>query len=351
MDFSQKIINWYLKNCRELPWRKTKNPYWILVSEFMLQQTKITHNTIKYYLNFIKEFPTLKKLAQAEEKDVLKKWEGLGYYTRAINLHLFAKKLKDKPIDFFPKRYKDLIKYKGIGAYTSAAIASICFNEVIPAVDGNAYRVFSRYLGIYHDITLSTSKKIFRIFISKMMDYKNPGIFNQAIMDLGSILCTPKNAKCLLCPIKYSCFSFQNGTVYELPVKRKQIKYTKNRFFYYLFIFDNNRKILCINKRLTKDIWKGLYDFPLIESNKKLTIKEINKFFLQRFKIISKTVIYKVKHKLTHQILSIQFLNCIIHNFHENQFLKKFLFIPYDKICEYPFPSPILLFLKHEKMI
>lgn len=350
MDFTKKIINWYKKNYRKLPWRETKNPYYILVSEFMLQQTRVSQKTIKYYLNFIKEFPSLEKLAQAEEKNVLKKWEGLGYYSRAKYLHSFAKKLKNDK-NFFPKKYKELIKYKGIGPYTGAAIASICFREVIPAIDGNACRVFSRYLGIHNDITSPTTKNMFRVTVLKIMDFKQPGIFNQAIMDFGSMLCTPKNPKCLFCPVKNSCFSIQNGTVHKLPVKKTK-KFIKHRFFYYLFISDRNQNI-CLNKRSTKDIWKGLYDFPLIESKKNLSIHEIIDKFWKEFRVIvSKNLIYRIEHKLTHQILSIQFLNCeILQDFNKNIFFKKFFFLSKNQIGEYPFPRPIILFLKHEKMI
>ncbi|ACY40545.1 A/G-specific adenine glycosylase [Blattabacterium sp. (Blattella germanica) str. Bge] len=345
MDFSKKIINWYKKNHRKLPWRETQNPYYILVSEFILQQTRISKTTIKYYSNFIKKFPDLEKLAQAEEKNVLKEWEGLGYYSRARNLHSFAKELKKNNI--FPKKYKELIKYKGIGPYTGAAIASICFNEVIPAVDGNAYRVFSRYLGIYDDITSTATKNMFRILILKMMDYKYPGIFNQAIMDIGSVLCTPKNAKCFLCPVKDSCFSIKNDTVYKFPVKRIKKSILKQRFFYYIFMYDHDRNI-CINKRSSQDIWKGLYDFPLIESEKNLSVDEIHDKIWKKFRIIYSNTIYKIKHKITHQILYIQFLNCeILRNFH----FQKFFFVPHYEIGKYPFPSPIVLFLKHEKMI
>ncbi|AFJ90550.1 A/G-specific adenine glycosylase [Blattabacterium sp. (Blaberus giganteus)] len=350
MDFNKKIINWYKKNYRKFPWRETKNPYYILVSEFMLQQTR-TSQTIKYYLNFIKEFSSLEKLAKAEEKDVLKKWEGLGYYSRAKYLHSFAIKLKNEKI-FFPKKYQELIKYKGIGPYTAAAIASICFHEVIPAIDGNACRVFSRYLGIYNDITSTTTKNMFRVIVSKMMDFEQPGIFNQAIMDLGSILCTPRSPKCLLCPVKNSCFSIKNRTVYKLPVKKIK-KFIKHRFFYYLFVCDQNKNI-CLNKRSTKkDIWRGLYDFPLIESEKNLSIYEIADKIWEKFRVIFfNTLIYQIEHKLTHQILSIRFLNCeILQNFDKNTFFDNFFFIPYNKINEYPFPRPIVLFLKHEKMI
>ncbi|WP_185853420.1 A/G-specific adenine glycosylase [Blattabacterium cuenoti] len=347
MDFSKKIINWYEKNYRKLPWRETKNPYYILVSEFMLQQTRVS-KIVKYYSNFIKKFPNLEKLAQAEEKNVLKEWEGLGYYSRARNLHSFAKSLKKD--NLFPKKYEELIKYKGIGPYTGAAIASICFNEMIPAVDGNAYRVFSRYLGIYDDITSAATKNLFRIIILKMMDSEYPGIFNQAIMDIGSILCTPKNTKCLLCPVKDSCFSIKNDTVYKLPVKRIKKSVLKHRFFYYIFIYDQNKNI-CLNKRSSKDIWKGLYDFPLIESKKNLTVHEIKDKVWKRFKIVFSNLMitYEIKHQITHQILSIQFLNCEI--LRKKIFFDNFFFVPHDEIGKYPFPSPIIFFLKHEKMI
>ncbi|WP_341657800.1 A/G-specific adenine glycosylase [Blattabacterium cuenoti] len=350
MDFSKKIINWYKKNNRKLPWRETKNPYYILVSEFMLQQTRISPTTIKHYLNFIKKFPNLEKLAQAKEKDVLKKWEGLGYYSRAKYLHSFAKKLKNDK-KFFPKKYKELIKYKGIGPYTGAAIASICFHEVIPAIDGNAFRVFSRYFGIFNNITSTTTKNRFRVTVSKIMDFEHPGIFNQAIMDLGSILCTPKSPKCLLCPVQDSCFSIQNGTVHKLPVKKIK-RFIRHRFFYYLFICDHNKNI-CLNKRSTKDIWKGLYDFPLIESKQNLSIHEIIDKTWEKFRVrFSKNVIYKVEQKLTHQILSIRFFNCeILQDLNKNIFFENFCFIPPNQIGEYPFPRPIILFLKHEKMI
>ncbi|WP_185861354.1 A/G-specific adenine glycosylase [Blattabacterium cuenoti] len=349
MDFSKKIINWYKINHRKLPWRETKNPYYILVSEFMLQQTRVS-KTIEYYLNFIKRFPSLKKLAQAEEKDVLKKWEGLGYYSRAKYLHSFAIKLSNDK-KFFPKKYQELIKYKGIGPYTGAAIASICFQEAIPAVDGNTCRVFSRYLGIYKNVALISTKNMLQVIISKIIDTEQPGIFNQAIMDLGSILCTPKNPKCFLCPVKNSCFSIKNKTVHKLPIKKIK-KFIKHRFFYYLFICDQNNNI-CINKRSNKDIWRGLYDFPLIESKVNLSIHEVIDKFCKKIRVfvsISNTFSYNIEHKLTHQILLIRFLNCkILQN--KNIFFDNFFFIPHNKISEYPFPSPVILFLKHEKVI
>ncbi|AWU39470.1 A/G-specific adenine glycosylase [Blattabacterium punctulatus CPU2] len=350
MDFSKKIINWYKNNHRKLPWRKNKNPYYILVSEFMLQQTKVSQ-TLKYYSDFIQKFPNLEKLAQAEEKEVLKVWEGLGYYKRAINLHSFAKKIREKSIGFFPKKYKDLIKYKGIGPYTGAAIASICFDEVVPSIDGNFYRLFSRYLGIYNNITSILTKKIFRTLILKMMDKKNPGIFNQAIMDLGATLCTPKKVKCFLCPIKIDCFSLKNGTIYELPVKNIIKKSIKNRFFYYIFICNNNKKFF-IKKRSNKDIWKGLYEFPLIESENGLTHLEIRDKIWKKYKIFSENIIYQVKHKITNQILFIQFLNCkMIQSIQIKKSLNNCFYISYKKICNYPFPNPIILFLKNKKMI
>lgn len=346
MDFSKKIINWYKNNYRDLPWRKTKNPYYILVSEFMLQQTKVSQ-VIKYYFDFIKEFSSIEKLAEAEEKDVLKKWEGLGYYSRAKNLHSFAKELIKKK-DKFPKSYKFLIKYKGIGPYTAAAIASICFKEVIPSLDGNACRVFSRYLGIDKNITYEKTKNVLRGIIVKMMkNCEDPGLFNQAIMDLGSIICTYKNPKCLFCPIKNSCFAAKNELVDKFPVKKRK-KCIIKRFFYYIILHDHKKNI-CVHKRSKNDIWKGLYEFPLIELKKNLhSHEEIRKTVWNEFNLIFNDIIYKIKHKLTHQNLSIQFLNCEIF---QDKLIKKkkFFFIPYYKIKNYPFPRPIILFLKHNK--
>ncbi|WP_185850463.1 A/G-specific adenine glycosylase [Blattabacterium cuenoti] len=351
MDFSKKIINWYKNNYRDLPWRKTKNPYYILVSEFMLQQTKVSQ-VIKYYYNFIKEFSSIKKLSEADEKDVLKKWEGLGYYSRARNLHSFAKELIKKK-DNFPKSYKHLIKYKGIGPYTASAIASICFNEGIPSLDGNACRVFSRYLGINKNITSEKTKNFLRDIIVKMMkNCKDPGIFNQAIMDLGSIICTYKNPKCLFCPIKNSCFAAKNRAVDKFPVKTGKKCCIIERFFYYIILYDHKKNI-CIHKRSKNDIWKGLYEFPLIELKKNLHShdhEEIIKTVWKKFNLIFNTIIYKIKHKLTHQNLSIQFLNCEIFQ-EKDKLIKKneFFFIPHNKIKDYPFPRPIILFLKHNK--
>ncbi|WP_185873924.1 A/G-specific adenine glycosylase [Blattabacterium cuenoti] len=345
MVFSKNIISWYKINHRKLPWRETKNPYYILVSEFMLQQTKVC-KTIKYYYNFIKKFPSLEKLAKSKEKDILKEWEGLGYYERAINLHSFSKRLKEKSI-IFPKKYKELILYKGIGPYTGAAIASICFNEVIPAIDVNVIRVISRYLGIYTNIRSNVTKNILKIFLLKIIDKNHPGIFNQAIMDLGAILCTTKKTKCFFCPLKTSCFSFKNGTVYKFPIKNNIIT-KKNRFFYYIFINDQYKNI-CIHKRYKKDIWKGLYDFPLIEYNKKLTFQKIKENFYKKFRVKINTILYQKKHQLTHQNLYIQFLNCEILKKNKKKYFKNYFFISYKKIKEYPFPSPIVFFLK--KMI
>ncbi|WP_238783764.1 A/G-specific adenine glycosylase [Blattabacterium cuenoti] len=342
-------MDWYKINHRKLPWRETKNPYYILVSEFMLQQTKVS-KVIKSYLNFIKVFPNMEELALSEERKVLKIWEGLGYYTRAINLHFLSKKLVRNGISF-PDSYEELIKYKGIGPYTGAAIASICFNKVVPAIDGNAYRVFSRYLGIYKKKTEFTKENNnIRTSILKIMDQVNPGIFNQAIMDFGSMLCTPKKAKCSICPVRFSCFSFNYGKVYELPIKNVMNKYKKRRFFYYIFMLDNNHRI-CIKKRNEKDIWKGLYDFPLIEKGNKLSCQEIKNEIWKQFKLVTRTIIYQVKHQLNHQILFIQFLDCEILDNTKKFFFDKFFFLPKEKIIKYPFPIPISRFLKNKKII
>ncbi|WP_185868572.1 A/G-specific adenine glycosylase [Blattabacterium cuenoti] len=219
MNFSNKIMNWYSKNKRNLPWRKTINPFHILISELMLQQTRVSH-VVKYYSNFIQKFPTIEKVAESSEKNILKEWKGLGYYFRAKNLYNFAKLIYKKK--FFPDRYHKLIKFKGIGPYTAAAVSSICFSEIVPAIDCNVVRVFSRYFGIHYDISKSLDRTNLSIMIKKIMDVKYPGLFNQAIMDLGATLCTFKKYQCFSCPINDFCFSKNNNVVDQFPKKNKK---------------------------------------------------------------------------------------------------------------------------------
>ena len=268
-NFSKDLISWYSINKRELPWRKTKDPYKIWLSEIILQQTKVTQG-LPYYLSFENKYPSVSKLAKASEQEVLKLWEGLGYYSRARNLHKAAKIVMDKFDGIFPSNYKDLIKLPGIGDYTASAISSFSVNEINPVVDGNVYRFLSRYIGIKTPINTNKSLKEFRNIGELLISKKNPSDFNQAIMEFGALVCKPSSPNCGICMYQKNCFAYFNKEISNLPVKNSKKK-VRDRFFNFLIIkSDNNQTV--VEKRKEKDIWQNLYQFPLIE-----TVKEVNK--------------------------------------------------------------------------
>ena len=304
MDFSNYLIFWYLKNRRDLPWRKTNNPYYIWLSEVILQQTRIAQGT-SYYFKFVESFPTIFDLANADEDTVLKLWQGLGYYTRARNLHHTAKFVVDHYNGEFPSNYEDLIKLKGIGEYTAAAISSICFKEPHATVDGNVYRVLSRYFNIDIPINSTNGIKHFKQLAQSLIDIKNPGDHNQAIMELGAMTCTPKNFKCNSCPLNQSCLALKYKNITSLPVKDKKVK-IKKRFFNFL-VFDISDNYTLLEKRTNKDIWQNLYQFPLYESVHQINFNELIKTNIM--KTFTKNNHYNLQafnkkpiiHKLTHQ--------------------------------------------------
>ncbi len=267
MNFSKALISWYLQNQRDLPWRKTVNPYNIWLSEIMLQQTRVAQG-LPYYLSFIEAFPTVHDLANAEEEKVLKLWQGLGYYSRARNLHATAKFVSKELKGNFPNSYKELLKLKGVGEYTAAAIASISFNENVAVVDGNVFRVLARYFGVEQDISDSKSKKTFQELANSLVPKNNAANFNQAIMEFGAIQCTPKSPDCNNCIFNKSCFALQKKKVNQLPIKTKKTK-IKDRFLNYVIVKDSDAKFL-IEKRTENGIWKNLFQFPLIETEKPL---------------------------------------------------------------------------------
>ena len=223
MNFSNTLVYWYLQNKRELPWRKSKDPYLVWLSEIILQQTRIAQG-MSYFLKFADAFPTVHDLANADESTVLKLWQGLGYYSRARNLHFSAKYISSELKGDFPKTYKEIIKLKGVGDYTASAIASICFDEPTAVVDGNVYRVLARYYGISTPINSTKGIKEFKALAQSVIDESQPGVFNQAIMDFGSLQCKPQNPDCDSCPLSSSCVAFEKKTIQELPVKEKKIK-------------------------------------------------------------------------------------------------------------------------------
>jgi A/G-specific adenine glycosylase len=310
MSFENQLVKWYRNNKRELPWRENIDPYRVWISEIILQQTRVVQGE-KYFNNFIKKFPSLESLSSADESEVLKMWKGLGYYNRAINIHITSKKITNTLNGIFPNTYNELIKLNGIGDYTASAISSICFNEYNPVVDGNVLRLLSRYYGLKTPIdSLKGQRNIREIGKKLISKVDNPGDFNQAMMEFGALVCSPF-PDCESCIFSSKCVAYMNKEVDAIPVKSKKKK-PKERFLNYIVFSDSKHKTI-VNKRTNKDIWYKLNEFPLIES--KTEIKNINT--LTDFKklidnssltiIKEKEEIYRVKHILSHQILYISF--------------------------------------------
>ena len=309
MKFSNTLIFWYLQNKRDLPWRKTKNPYFIWLSEIMLQQTRVAQG-LDYYQKFTTNFPTVFDLANADESTVLKMWQGLGYYSRARNLHFSAKQIVSDFNGEFPSTFKDIIKLKGVGDYTASAIASIAFNEPTAVVDGNVYRVLSRYFGINTPINSSKGIKEFKELAQSLIDKSQPGTFNQAIMDFGAIQCKPKKPLCMFCPFSESCVALQKNLIEVLPVKEKKVK-VKKRYFNYLVVKTKDDKTM-LTERKGKGIWQGLYQFPLLEDTHMITKEELlaSDMFNELFPNDVSILLFNKKdivHKLSHQHLYTQF--------------------------------------------
>lgn len=306
MHFSNSLITWYLDHKRDLPWRETRDPYFIWLSEIMLQQTRVAQG-LPFYLSFVKAFPTVFDLASADEERVLKLWQGLGYYSRARNLHHTAKHVAFERNGIFPENYESLLKLKGVGEYTAAAIASFSKDEAVPVVDGNVFRVLARYFGIETDIASAVAKKEFTALAFELMPKKTPALFNQAIMEFGALQCVPKSPNCTICPLNSSCFALQKGVVNQLPVKSKKAK-VRHRFFNYLIVSDDNEKTV-IQKRTAKGIWHNLYEFPLIESDTEIEIDLVlaQKALQNEVNTVLELSESEIIHKLTHQHLHIKF--------------------------------------------
>jgi A/G-specific adenine glycosylase len=309
--FSKNLIFWYLENRRNLPWRATKDPYSIWLSEIILQQTRVDQG-LPYYNAFKLKYPTIEDLAIASEEEVLKLWQGLGYYSRARNLHRTAQHISNNLKGIFPNNFKDLLQLKGVGDYTASAIASICFNEGAAVVDGNVYRVLSRIFGIFTPINSSQGIKEFKELAQKLIDTTQPGTFNQAIMEFGARYCKPQNPDCLNCIFKDNCLAHKNNMVSELPVKLKK-GVVKKRYFNYLVILSEDNRTL-FQQRTDKGIWQQLYEFPLIETSKEIGINQIQK--LPGFISLSEKYSFKgltlynkksIVHKLSHRHLVTRF--------------------------------------------
>ena len=343
-EYRKALTVWYNHTKRELPWRKSREPYHIWVSEIILQQTRVLQG-VDYYHNFLQAFPNIEDLAKAPEEEVLKVWQGLGYYSRARNMHHAAKTIQSEHNGKFPTDYQSIRKLKGVGDYTAAAIVSIAFGLPYAVVDGNVFRVLSRLFGISTPIDSSAGKKEFYSLAQMMLDTNHPGEFNQAIMELGAIQCFPVQPLCQNCPLSKKCLAFMNQSVDSFPVKSKQAK-QKERYFNYLYMYHPNG--LFLEKREEKDIWRNMYQFPLIEtvfptSTEEIISSKTWRKILNNQTFTIESISRERLHLLTHQRLHIRFFSIRLD---VNIMPDLFISVKQEDIARYPVPKPIEIFLK-----
>lgn len=334
LEFSRVLRDWYSVQKRDLPWRNTEDPYKIWLSEIIMQQTRVDQG-ITYYHKFIEKYPTILELAHADEMEVLNLWQGLGYYSRARNLHASAKFIASKLNGKFPQDHHEILQLKGVGSYTAAAIASFAYGEEVAVVDGNVYRVLSRIFGIETPIDSTIGKKQFAELAQELISDEHPGIHNQAIMEFGALQCVPQNPCCEQCPFNSKCFAFEKKAIKILPIKSKKTA-VKKRFFHYL-VFKWDNKIM-LQKRSSNDIWAHLYEFPLIETSENNAQLLFADFNLKQPRFSSEVV----KHILSHQHLFVQFH---VYDGRPQIIEKNWIEIELDEFENYPIPRVIDRFL------
>lgn len=312
--FTQTIILWNRsQNSREMPWKGEKDPYRIWLSEIILQQTRVEQG-LNYYNRFIKKYPTVFKLAAAPDQEVFKLWEGLGYYNRCRNLLFTAREIVEKYNGIFPRTYDDILHLKGVGPYTAAAIASFAYNLPYAVVDGNVFRVLSRFYGIDTAIDSTAGKQVFSVLAHQMLDKKGPGEYNQAIMDFGATVCKPAAPACSHCPLQADCSAYQTGMVNRLPVKEKVLTRRSRHFNYFVFECDNKT---WVRQRTGKDIWQDLFEFYLVETGKsqRWTPGSVTDWLKEQLNIQHVTNIEissPVIQQLTHQQVSGCFIRVVL---------------------------------------
>ena len=349
MDFiHDTLINWFAENRRDLPWRHNPTPYQVWLSEIILQQTRVNQGW-DYYLRFVEKWPTVNDLANATEEEVLKMWQGLGYYSRARNLHQCAKQIVEQHGGQFPADFEKLKQLKGIGDYTAAAIASIAFDLPHAVVDGNVYRVLSRLFDIDTPININEGQTVFAKIADDLLNREQPGLHNQAMMEFGALQCTPKNPNCLLCPLQAQCLAFANQTVMQRPVKLQKLKVTTRYFNYLVFRMEGN---VYLHKRSGNDIWKNLYDFPCIESENPMTVEEViaSEKFQQLIENKSFTIIKTsptFTHKLTHRTIIAQFIEIKLEEKLLRIETKELFLTPETDLGNFPIPRLIDLYLNN----
>jgi A/G-specific adenine glycosylase len=344
MTFQNELINWYLINKRDLPWRHTNDAYTIWLSEIILQQTRVEQG-LPYFNKFLENFPTVADFAAAPEAKVLRLWQGLGYYSRGRNMHATAQIVINEHNGVFPALHDELIKLKGVGEYTAAAISSFSSGEARAVVDGNVFRVLSRYFGIGTAINSPAGKKEFFKLANELLYLPDPALYNQAIMEFGAMQCKPKSPNCGICPLKADCFAYQKSEVNALPVKIGKAE-KKIRYFNY-FVCVNDENIL-VRERQAGDIWQHLYDFPCIETGNLTTLDDLEFSNLIKKEFGNEVIVtiksYK-KHILTHQIIHVHFfaLKNYIFNFSKQ---KELNWVSLNKLDELPQPNVIRNFIE-----
>ena len=344
---SNLLQDWYVRHRRMLPWRDSNDPYAVWVSEIILQQTRVNQGQ-DYFLRFMKRFPDVKSLAKAPEDEVLKTWQGLGYYSRARNLHAAARQVMEQFGGIFPSSHNEILLLKGVGEYTAAAVASIVFGLPYPVVDGNVYRVLSRLFAIEEPIDSASGKKLFAETAASILDRQDPGNHNQAIMELGALVCTPRLPRCQECPLQASCLAFERNDVSRFPVKKgKTIQ--KARYFNYFHIEQNGYTF--IKKRERADIWKNLYEFPLIETEAQSDLFKLQSDpqFSTLFQPVGEIFFQhklRIRHVLSHRIIHADFYRVELSGQKSSGLEERFIKITPASIPEYPVSRLIQKYLE-----
>lgn len=344
-------MEWFAQNHRPLPWKGEKNPYYVWLSEIILQQTRVEQG-LPYFEKFKEKYPIVQDLANAHEDEIMKLWEGLGYYSRARNLHFTAKYIVNELEGVFPSDFEGILNLKGVGPYTAAAIASFAFDLPHAVVDGNVYRVLSRFFGIQTAIDSTEGKKEFSRLAQELIDMEQPANYNQAIMDFGATHCKPVNPHCENCLMKSKCIAFQRNKIQDYPYKSKKIK-KRTRFFNYLVITEEENTF--IRKREKKDIWQNLYEFPLLESTNIVEnvdnlveyVESVDNFKFPRFSILK--ISKPFKQNLTHQKIIARFWEIELEN-GSNLDEEKYLKIERKNLFKFAFPKVIDLYLKDKSL-
>lgn len=341
------LINWYNANKRDLPWRQTTDPYCIWLSEVIMQQTRVEQG-LPYYNKFVEKYPTLLSLAAADDDEVMKLWQGLGYYSRASNMLKTARIIASEYGGVFPDSYHKLLELKGIGPYTAAAVSSFAFNEAQAVVDGNVYRVLSRLFAIDEPINSTKGKKLFAEIAQEVLNEHAPATHNQAIMELGATICKPKQALCSQCVLRLQCEAFKQNRVYEFPVKEKKRK-PVDRFLNYIFIKTADNKTY-IRQRVDEGIWNKLYEFPVIETKNAISAEELLALPVlhERFSKAPQalTPLFTAKHQLTHQTIYAVFWLAAGKNIQPVQ-PAGFVKVSLESIHNYAVPRLLERFINH----